>query len=601
MATIVKTTFKLRRGLLSAWTKNNPILAEGEPGWAMDAQILKIGDGVTAWVDLNAVTGVDPNDIESAVNKYLEEHPITIETDAIIDVTDLPTENISENSFYRLLTGSLVVNGFVQNAYACHCVDGLPETGEPATNADQTAGVVYYNLQDNGLYGYVDAMLSAGLSVPEGWYPVETLLGTLGYEYAGVITDILEDPDDGAFRFLLERIVYQYKDRWVSMKTFGWSGTGIMSERFNHPSNVASGDCSHAEGANTTASGDCAHAEGWNTTASGHYSHAEGQSTTASGDHSHAEGSNTVTNGWGSHAEGANTTASGDCAHAEGLDTIASGSRSHAEGASTTASSHHQHAQGKWNIEDTNNKYAHIVGNGVAGKPSNAHTLDWDGNAWFQGNVFVGGTGQDDPNARRLLTEDDEDKYVTILHKKLEANVTNTDEWGNESHLFSNHHFWLADADKNPLQLDQIRLLIHVPSVADAVAGEFKVSVGLNTYPTPTAWYSWMAENNIMNPYIGATQVVKSSTETWVDITIDFREKKFTFIANHAAINGNFQTKFVDSECASFPRVCAGASYLSGIQLQLATGSWPVGTEFFFYGRKLNTGVSATPSWGVVE
>lgn len=31
--------------------------------------------------------------------------------------------------------------------------------------------------------------------------------------------------------------------------------------------------------------------------------------------------------------------------------------------------------------------YAHIVGNGVNGARSNAYTLDWDGNAWFAGDV----------------------------------------------------------------------------------------------------------------------------------------------------------------------------------------------------------------------
>ena len=55
--------------------------------------------------------------------------------------------------------------------------------------------------------------------------------------------------------------------------------------------NVASGDCSHAEGMNTTASGDCSHAEGYGTTASEYFSHAEGYGTTASRSCSHAEGS----------------------------------------------------------------------------------------------------------------------------------------------------------------------------------------------------------------------------------------------------------------------------------------------------------------------
>ena len=47
--------------------------------------------------------------------------------------------------------------------------------------------------------------------------------------------------------------------------------------------------------------------------------------------------------------------------------------------------------------------HAFIVGNGTSNDDrSNAHTLDWNGNAWFKGKVYIGGTGQDDPNAVEL-------------------------------------------------------------------------------------------------------------------------------------------------------------------------------------------------------
>ena len=175
---------------------------------------------------------------------------------------------------------------------------------------------------------------------------------------------------------------------------------------------IASGDCSHAEGGGTTASGGYSHAEGGGTTASGNDSHAEGASTTASGDSSHAEGDNTIASGMISHAEGEYTKASGGSSHAEGgytkasgnygshaegYYTEASGETSHAEGYNTKASSENQHVQGKYNIEDTANKYAHIVGNGKKDSStnfeevrSNAHTLDWEGNAWYAGKLTLG-------------------------------------------------------------------------------------------------------------------------------------------------------------------------------------------------------------------
>ena len=54
MATkVIKTTFKLRRGTKEAWERVNPTLAYGEPGFEKDTYRLKIGNGETAWNDLN--------------------------------------------------------------------------------------------------------------------------------------------------------------------------------------------------------------------------------------------------------------------------------------------------------------------------------------------------------------------------------------------------------------------------------------------------------------------------------------------------------------------------------------------------------------------
>lgn len=147
------------------------------------------------------------------------------------------------------------------------------------------------------------------------------------------------------------------------------------------------GERSVALGTNVEASGTYSRAEG-SGTASGYYSHAEGAATTASGYYSHAEGSNTTALGEYSHSEGFKVEARGMYSHAEGILTTASGTCSHTEGSNTIARGDHQHVQGKYNVEDTNKKYAHIVGGGTSeNKRKNIHTLDWDGNAEYAGDV----------------------------------------------------------------------------------------------------------------------------------------------------------------------------------------------------------------------
>ena len=52
MATVLNTTFKLKRGSAERWAEVNPILAQGEPGFVLDENRFKIGDGVTPWNEL---------------------------------------------------------------------------------------------------------------------------------------------------------------------------------------------------------------------------------------------------------------------------------------------------------------------------------------------------------------------------------------------------------------------------------------------------------------------------------------------------------------------------------------------------------------------
>ena len=169
---------------------------------------------------------------------------------------------------------------------------------------------------------------------------------------------------------------------------------------------------SHAEGYRTTVNSGAGggHAEGYQTTVNTNFgpgAHAEGYVSSATSLASHAEGQSTTASGVCSHAEGLKTTASNAYAHAEGQGTTASGVASHAEGYGTIASSLYQHVQGEYNIEDRQNTYLHIVGKGSSdNNRSNAHTIDWAGNAWYSGTIKVGGASYGDTNAKELATKE---------------------------------------------------------------------------------------------------------------------------------------------------------------------------------------------------
>lgn len=118
-----------------------------------------------------------------------------------------------------------------------------------------------------------------------------------------------------------------------------------------------------------------------------------------------------VAGGMSAFATGNNSIAMGNASFATGGGCVADGVNAFAEGAGTIASGSNHHAQGAFNIKNTGitllnakGNLVHIIGNGTADDArSNAHTLAWDGTAWFQGDVYVGstsGTNKDSGSVR---------------------------------------------------------------------------------------------------------------------------------------------------------------------------------------------------------
>lgn len=127
-----------------------------------------------------------------------------------------------------------------------------------------------------------------------------------------------------------------------------------------------------------------------------------------------------LNNGQGNYSiEQLGSEASGENAVALGNNTKASGYCAFASGLGTRAGVN-QTALGAWNIEDSDS--AVIVGNGVGENTrANAHTIDWSGNAWFNGNVYVGSTSgkYQDSGSLKLATEAYVDTKTTVAGDTL--------------------------------------------------------------------------------------------------------------------------------------------------------------------------------------
>ena len=115
MATkVIKTTFKVRRGLADTWKQQNPVLAYGEPGFEKDTYKLKIGDGTTEWNLLPYVNAEDLTELKEQINQLSLNEQLTklnkvIGTPATegVDATGL-FKQVAENtaSISKILEGA---------------------------------------------------------------------------------------------------------------------------------------------------------------------------------------------------------------------------------------------------------------------------------------------------------------------------------------------------------------------------------------------------------------------------------------------------------------------------------------------------------------
>ena len=142
-----------------------------------------------------------------------------------------------------------------------------------------------------------------------------------------------------------------------------------------------------------------------------------------------AEGDYAVSMGRLSVADGESSCAIGSVAEAYGDYSVAIGRY-------VTTRGEHSYVIGKYNNEyNDDNRYCLVVGNGVSNKWSDAHTLDWEGNAWYSGDVYVGsasGTHHDE-GSKKLATEEYVPNAASVDGSTLKMQRKTTADDGTET------------------------------------------------------------------------------------------------------------------------------------------------------------------------
>lgn len=133
----------------------------------------------------------------------------------IIDVTELPTEEIDESALYRVPIGTMIFNDYIQPTDV-YIVNTLPAEGVVVSGDGQNMDAVYYNTADGVLYGYLSETLAAGLNATAGWLTMDALFTALGYQYGGVVASKNDATENGKFYLILEHRLCYYKNKWLN-------------------------------------------------------------------------------------------------------------------------------------------------------------------------------------------------------------------------------------------------------------------------------------------------------------------------------------------------------------------------------------------------
>lgn len=308
-------------------------------------------------------------------------------------------------------------------------LDKKPDSNDIAPDYDNTQT---YNPGDVVIYNNNYYITNQTITIPEDFDPTKWTETT--------IVEIIESKAGSAtLAGLSDTTITTPADKQL-LSYDGTSGKWINITYIEGIGNTVTGTFAHGEGIYTQSTGSASHSEGSGTVASGNNSHAEGGGSRATGMQSHAEGGGTLASGASSHAEGGGSQATGAQSHAEGGGSVASAQNSHAEGTGTIAASEAQHVVGKYNIEDNQDEYVEIVGNGNlpsgASQPtrSNARTLDWQGNETLAGDLIINGNTSVGQALQGIPDElSDLDNVVITLpanNQVLKYNAT-TGKWEN--------------------------------------------------------------------------------------------------------------------------------------------------------------------------
>lgn len=186
---------QLRRDTSLNWTRNNPVLALGEPGLETDTDYVKYGDGSTTWNNLNYATPffgtITTANVSESSNLYFSNARVysNVITFGAARTSDLTTANVSETT--NLYFSNARVYSNVITFGAAKTSDLTTANVAEVNNLYYTNARVYANVEQIGYASNAFVVSQLNNKVNTSTYSFSTLNDAIT---AGLTIDNLIEP-----------------------------------------------------------------------------------------------------------------------------------------------------------------------------------------------------------------------------------------------------------------------------------------------------------------------------------------------------------------------------------------------------------------------
>jgi hypothetical protein len=210
-------TIKLRRDTAAAWALANPVLAAGEPGLETDTDLIKYGNGVTAWNNL-AYAGLGPEVSSNIVPALDNTYSLGNATHRWRDLFVAGNSIYVGNLVLSDTDGQLAVNGSTVPSSA----DTMSNKGAADNNWNLITAMGFYTVNLNSWSGTIGTPLDSQIFVGT----LEVLASSTDSN-----TSITQNFYPGA----------QMNDAAVQFTRSNWNGTWTSWQKVMNTNQIVSG------------------------------------------------------------------------------------------------------------------------------------------------------------------------------------------------------------------------------------------------------------------------------------------------------------------------------------------------------------------------